>query len=304
MEERKRKVLVLMSTYNGEKFLRDQIDSILNQTIRVNILVRDDGSSDSTCKILDIYHSQGKLDWYTGDNLKPAKSFMDLLMRSGEYDYYAFSDQDDIWKKDKLEKSIAEIETIKEHAICYTNAEIVDEKLNSLNRVVYPKKPSLDLWSLMCGPNIIGCTMVFNKKMADIVKKHGIPDKIMMHDSYMGRVCVAIGGSIVFKDECTILYRQHGNNAVGAHSSAIKKIRNRLNGVLRKAKVTIDEQAREILDKYGDEITYDNRIILISISNYNKRIKNRIALFSSKYTHYPSISLALMYRIAILFGNR
>ena len=90
MENDKCTVCVLMSTYNGEKYLEEQIDSILAQKgCKVQLLVRDDGSSDGTIGILQKYHEEGYLEYYTGENLKPAKSFMDLLYNAPKAEYYA-----------------------------------------------------------------------------------------------------------------------------------------------------------------------------------------------------------------------
>ena len=83
-------VIVLLSTYNGERFLREQIDSILNQEgIDVNLIVRDDGSKDSTLDILEEYKKEGKLKYYTGENKRTAQSFMDLIYTAPEAEFYA-----------------------------------------------------------------------------------------------------------------------------------------------------------------------------------------------------------------------
>ena len=96
-----------MSTYNGQKYIRQQIDSILQQTnVEVNLLVRDDGSKDDTIKILDEYKQEGKLTYYTGPNLGPQLSFLNLLNNCPKADYYAFADQDDYWEKDKLSTAV------------------------------------------------------------------------------------------------------------------------------------------------------------------------------------------------------
>ena len=97
------KVIVLMSTYNGEKYIKQQVDSILNQeNVSVELVVRDDGSNDNTISILKEYEKAGKLIWYTGDNKGAAYSFFDLMEyaknRYDDYCYFALSDQDDIWK--------------------------------------------------------------------------------------------------------------------------------------------------------------------------------------------------------------
>ena len=91
-----KEITVLMSTYNGEMFIREQIDSILNsKDVELQLLVRDDGSSDQTIPILKSYQTKKKLSFYQGHNVRPAKSFMELLCKAPSSKYYAFSDQDD-----------------------------------------------------------------------------------------------------------------------------------------------------------------------------------------------------------------
>ena len=128
------KVCVLMSTYNGEKYLKEQLDSILNQnSIIVDILIRDDGSTDKTLNILDEYNKKyNNIRYYTGENLKSAKSFLDLLFTAGEYDYYSFSDQDDVWDRDKL---LVAVSKLKEGYNLYgCKKKIVNSNLEPLNK--------------------------------------------------------------------------------------------------------------------------------------------------------------------------
>ena len=109
------KVCVLISTYNGERFLEEQIASIIAQKgVEVDILVRDDGSSDMTCSLLERWQKEGKLKWYKGENLGFARSFMNLLKTASGYDYYAFCDQDDIWLEDKLQRAVTALEKIED----------------------------------------------------------------------------------------------------------------------------------------------------------------------------------------------
>ena len=114
------KVCVLISTYNGERFLEEQIASIIAQKgVEVDILVRDDGSSDMTCSLLERWQKEGKLKWYKGENLGFARSFMNLLKTASGYDYYAFCDQDDIWLEDKLQRAVAALEKIEDKVKLY-----------------------------------------------------------------------------------------------------------------------------------------------------------------------------------------
>ena len=102
-------IIILMSTYNGEKYLKAQIESLLSQTIKVEILVRDDGSTDSTQQILDDYAQRGMLKWYSGKNLGSGKSFFDLACKAPDADFYAFADQDDIWENKKVELAVQQL---------------------------------------------------------------------------------------------------------------------------------------------------------------------------------------------------
>ena len=108
------RVIVLMSTYNGEKYLRNQIESLLRQVdVEIEILVRDDGSKDGTLGILEEYKNSreysGKLSYYVGPNVGPAKSFLDLIKHAPEAEYYALCDQDDTWLPDKLKIAVEAI---------------------------------------------------------------------------------------------------------------------------------------------------------------------------------------------------
>ena len=101
-------VLVLMSTYNGEAYLTEQVESILKQAdVNVKLLVRDDGSTDNTLRILNKYATEEKLDYITGKNINWMHSFWTLVNMAHGADYYAFADQDDIWFPDKLARAVS-----------------------------------------------------------------------------------------------------------------------------------------------------------------------------------------------------
>ena len=127
-----KKVLVLLSTYNGEKYLREQLDSVLSQEgVDVSLLIRDDGSKDGTINILKEYSAKLNVDYYEGANRGPSESFHDLLLHAQGYDYYAFCDQDDDWHKDKLRTAVERLEQMNQEApILYCcNLNVVDENL-------------------------------------------------------------------------------------------------------------------------------------------------------------------------------
>lgn len=300
------KVCVLMSTYNGEKYLEEQLDSILNQKGKflLDILVRDDGSTDDTINILKKYEKNNYIKWYSGENLKPAKSFWNLLMNaSDEYDFYLFADQDDYWYDNKIQNSIDKLPR-EVPAIYYSNPEIVNHKLELLGKKVYKKKTQNDLYSIICGCNIIGCTMCFNNALFNIVHKKNMPQKILMHDSYLARICVSIGGKIVYDDNSYMKYRQHNNNTIGINYKVKDKIVEKIHDIYTKALITIDEQIGEILKTYCDNIVLENKKFLLEVSNYRKKKWYRIRLACSMKVKYNTLGLAIKYRIAILLGNR
>lgn len=302
---RSARVVVLMSSYNGERYIRNQIDSICNQQgdFVLDIIVRDDGSSDDTINILEEYANQGKVRWYTGQNLKPARSFIDLILNVCGYDYYAFSDQDDFWYQDKIQCAIDWIKGAKKPAIYFSNAEIADEKLNSLNKVLYKKQPNTDFYTISCSAHVIGCTMVFNEELARIIREKERPTILTMHDTFMTKVCTAVNGDVYFDGKAHIKYRQHGNNVVGFDYRIHAKVKKRFDAIFHKADVSIADVAEEIIRIYGDLIPDKNIKWLQGIVCYKNSLFSRLLLAVSTKTRYYSKNIAVTNRLSILLGN-
>lgn len=213
------KICVMMSTYNGEKYLREQINSILNQKdVDVDLYVRDDKSTDSTNKILEDF--KDKITIIPSNyNYGPAKSFMEILYFVGEYEYYAFADQDDIWLENKLQKGIFAIENqkLKEPLLYFSNRTFYQNNVETGMR--YKSKPNYTLTGEIVGNCVAGCTVVFNKHLRDIlIKEENRPSektlKSRMHDSWVVALA-AYYGKIIYDDKSYILYRIHNNNVVG-----------------------------------------------------------------------------------------
>ena len=300
------KVCVLMSTYNGEKYIEEQINSILNQkgNFEIDILVRDDGSSDNTIKILNNYQKEGKLLWYKGENLRVAKSFIDLIFTvESRYDYYAFSDQDDWWYENKIQSAI---EKMKDSIPCvyYSNPELVDKNLNPIGKKVYKKEPYNNFESIICGVNAIGCSMVFNSKLIKTIKMYEKPNNIDMHDAYISRVCASIKGEIVYDDNSYMKYRLHGKNVVGVQLRTSNKIKSFIKDIIYKRDISISEMARDILRVYSAEIPIENQKWLNKVSNYKKSLLSRIFLALSPKIKYSSLRIKIIIRMSIMLGNR
>ena len=300
------RVAVLMSSYNGEKYIREQIESILVQkgNFELNIWVRDDGSSDKTQSILREYEREGKLQWYTGENIKPARSFMDLINHCKGYDYYAFADQDDYWLPEKINCGITTIGTECKPVLYFSNAYLVDAELKMLGRNVYRSTPKTDFYTLSCAGGYLGCTMVFNKHLAEIIQTHSIPQNMIMHDFFTALVCSSTDGKIIYDAMPTMKYRQHGNNVVGVSHGIMGTMISRIHTITCKEKVSIAEQAEEIVKIYGDNISEEKRIWLTRISRYKHGMNSRVCLACSHKTKYMNFNMGMKLRLAILLGNR
>lgn len=233
-------IAILLSTYNGSKYLREQLNSIIDQTITDWVLyIRDDGSTDETMSIIKEYVSLYTNVSYIGDsdNLGSARSFMKLL-ESVDADYYMFCDQDDVWLPTKIEISLMEMEkqeVLHPHNIpilISTNLVIVDKNLNIISNSFWEYSKfdvNLILQQYLCITNFItGCTTFFNKRAKEVSIQSSY-ENIIMHDYWIGLCVYANGGVIMPIDTPTIYYRQHENNVLGAgkeseRPSLIKKI--------------------------------------------------------------------------------
>lgn len=300
------KLAVLMSCYNGERFLRQQIDSILAQQCdaQVELWVRDDGSTDGTAAILQSYADAGKLRWYQGENCKPAKSFLDLVRHCEGYDFYAFADQDDVWYPEKLQAGLDRLKSLSGPGLAFANAHLVSGDLSDLGRNVYQKTPRCDFYSLLCGANVMGCTAMFNRALADLVRGVAMPEKLIMHDVYLAVLCALFDGTVVYDPAPYMDYRQHGANAVGAQWTKWAALKNRLHRITGKAKVSISEQAQSLLTLYPDIPNENHLQFLKQVCGYRRNIFTAAALACSRKPRYNSRNMAVTMRLAIFLRNR
>lgn len=286
-----KKVQVLMSTYNGERYIKEQVESILNQEgVELTLLIRDDGSTDETLNIIkEIISKNSNVSVYKGENLGTAKSFMDLINNAEEADYYAFADQDDVWDTKKIISAIDKMKDKENEPTLYISAlNIVDENLNEIEFRKVEGKFCLE--GAMAKNFATGCTQVFNKKLHTILKKYN-PQFIVMHDSWVTRVCYAIGGNVIIDDNSYIKYRQHNNNLIGYKENSIRKIKRQYNIAFKK-KIRIRANiARELKNGYQEEITIEANTLINNLINYNfdnraKRwlLKNKNFRTNNSYT--------------------
>lgn len=290
-----------MSTFNGEKYLRTQLDSILNQKgVIVDILVRDDGSNDKTTAILEEYRSRKLLEWYKGNNIKPAKSFIDLIFNAYDADFYAFSDQDDFWLPNKLLSAITKLEFDENLPSLYcSSTTLVDHNLKDLN-YLDNRIPSININTAFVINTATGCTMVFNRKLLNIIKIYN-PKFLIMHDGWINKICLSVGGYLYYDKNSFILYRQHNNNVIGGKKSFYKSWKMRFGYLFFNSKMRSTE-VKELYTGYSHLMTKDCNNICKKIINYDKSIANRIRLLMCKDIRGTNISTTIKFKAAVLLG--
>lgn len=303
MEDNKKEiksVSVVMATYNGEKYLQEQIESILNQSnVNVSLLVRDDGSTDKTTFILDNYQTKGLLKWYTGEHLGVQKGYLDLLKHAPVSDFYAFSDQDDVWDKEKLYTAVSYLCELpsEKPAIYYCGQKLVDENLQFLSehKIATNRSPHTNYLI----SNVAGCTAVFNLKLTELINSKN-PLFILMHDSWVFKVCLAMGGSYYADTHSYINYRQHAGNVVGLNPGIRGKIQQAKKYI---EKFKIQKQMQNLLACYGEEMTPDYKMLTQKLCDYDKSLWSRIRLCVNRDYDFKSLPLNIIVTIKILLGK-
>lgn len=294
-------VCVLMSTYNGEKYLREQIESLINQKgVNVSILVRDDGSTDSTIQILEEYKEQGVLNWYAGKNLKSARSFLDLVYCAPDSEYYAFCDQDDYWMPEKLAVAVQKLkETDNSKSALYcSKTKIVDQNLQPIEQKQSSGLTALGMPSAFIINNAPGCTMVFNRYLLEKVREY-YPANIGMHDSWLYKVCIVTGNQIIADKNAYICYRQHGNNVLGGIHNPIKTWKRRINN-LKSASCYRSKIANEVLIGYEKYLSENDKKMLMILGRYKENAIYWIKAVFKPSIRTETIPYTVLFKIAVL----
>jgi len=260
-------VSVLLSTYNGEKHVKEQLVSLIAQRYQdIEIIVRDDESSDTTLKIL-MSHNIKLMD--TNKNLGANGSFAELLnytVVNSDSEYFMFCDQDDVWDTDKIEKTLSKMDEMEKNygdipILVHTNLEVVDEQLNTINnsfmnfQKINPLKNKFH--NLLIQNTITGCTVMINRKLAQ--KCLPIPDGAIMHDWWIGLVASQFG-KIGYLPETTIQYRQHTSNTIGVKGFGLGFI---IKSMFKKASLNGNiAQAKAFLEEFEDELDIETKTML------------------------------------------
>ena len=276
-----KKVQILMSTYNGEKFIRKQLDSIVKQDYKISLLIRDDGSRDSTVEIIKEY--QQKYDFIKlveGVNMGVVKSFFELIRISdSDADYYSFADQDDIWFEGKISRAVKKLEKMDEKKPClYCARQTLIDGDDKILRVKMKEVHIRPGFGNAIVENIAtGCTCVINKRLRDLAAAYE-PEYTIMHDWWLYMLASNMG-EVYFDNKPQMYYRQHGSNTMGSRTNYIEEFRERVKRFSAN-KGKLYRQLAAFNKRY--KIDGENKKIVNMVLGYRKSLKTRFRCILSR----------------------
>ena len=290
------KVCVLLTTYNGELYLREQLDSLFNQDqIKVDVLARDDGSIDRTKEILQKYSQNYSLKWYSGPHLNVQKGFFDLMKKASatDFQYFAFCDQDDIWDEDKLITAVNHLKDPKIPELYYCGQRLVDRNAKFIANHKLDENRTLRARFVLS--DFAGCTGVFNKALLNEVVSFE-PNYMLMHDTWILKVCLCLGGNVFVDPEAHMSYRQHGANTVGLGRSLpayLKQVKQYMN------EYHIEKQMKELKRGYGSRMISPYNEICNWICDYRDNSVHKKALLNRDNIDFCNRGLNLTYKLKV-----
>ncbi len=286
-------VMVLLATYNGEKYLEEQLKSILDQTYTdFRIVIRDDGSTDNTLEIInryaEIFPDKIEVCPTTEPSGSAAGNFFRLIQLYND-DYIMLSDQDDKWLPEKIEKTLTAMKIAEDKngsstpILVHTDLFVVDKKLNIISdsfikyQRLTPERTELN--HLLMQNSVTGCTVMFNRALHE--RLFCLPTVTAMHDWWLTLIAAAFG-KIVFINSPTMLYRQHSNNEVGAKNARSFSFFMGKLGQIKKMKQNykvISIQAQFLLENYEEMLNIKQKKLLAAVAelpSLNKTEKIKI----------------------------
>lgn len=256
------KVQILMAVFNGEPYLREQLDSLVSQSFsNWELLVSDDCSTDGSLKVLEEYAARDNRIKIVleGSHYGSAKLHFMALIGLADSPYVMTCDQDDVWDPDKIEvtlNAMRDCEKGDKPILVCTDLRVVDEGLN----IIFPSfleysgmdASKLDFGYFLASCLVTGCTMMVNKPLLRLLQVPIDDSKIVMHDWWASLVAAAFG-KVVHLDRATISYRQHGDNSVGAERFTV---RSALSAIDQKKKTALEtfNQVEELDRVFGDRL--------------------------------------------------
>ena len=267
-------ITILLTTYNGERFLSEQLDSLFSQTVQDFVLiVQDDGSTDGTQKILETYRKRipERIEIHQNKKiLGPAYNFLDLMYRYRD-GYLMLCDQDDVWLPHKIENTLKKMKSMEDiHGentpiLIHSDLTVVSQDLQVIfdSYFYMAGVDSIDsIKQMVLRNNVAGCTTMYNGALAQMLEE--IPKNCVMHDFWLAQIAFCFG-KVICLPESQILYRQHSKNTLGAHT--VHGFRHKWHKLthfneIRQALFASYSQAGELLRLYGHMMQHEDRHIL------------------------------------------
>ena len=300
------KVVVLLATYNGEKYLHAFLESLVAQTFKeFELIVRDDGSSDETLSIVNSYSNKLNITVSNDFNrLGAARNFIRLLTEcSTKYEYYFFADQDDCWNTNKINRAVEKLSSKKNLPTLYCSGlELVGSNLSHISFSSAPRFISVK--NALVENIATGCTMAFNSKARSLIVEN-LPQKISMHDWWIYIVISALG-EVIYDDFSSVKYRQHCGNTIGAATSAYQDLVRRSKRFFSKTRsgvFGIAEQAAELYRCFGPLLSKQDIKLIESLTLGKNTVLGKFRLiFTSGFVRQKYLDTAIL-RTLFLIGR-
>ena len=305
MEAVMKTVNILLSSYNGEKFIAEQIESLLAQDYpAVTIHIRDDGSSDGTVDVIRRFTDRPNVKLYEGENVGYRRSFAWLLSNCRGADYYAYCDQDDHWMPDKISRAVKALDRFDENTPAIYIGDFfwgdADCNPGNPNRNAF-KKHSLVKYITTGDMNTFGFTEVFNECAAAGIRDRE-PLDLCVHDQIVYLYC-RCAGKVIWDEKPTACYRRYGENASPQELQGGSRLTHLVwqirTFLLSSGRDRIYDRFREFYQAYGDIISPEDKKVFSLYINEGHRLKK--ALYRGVYRDKRTEDL--MIRLLFLMGK-
>lgn len=296
------RIEVLLATHNGERYIDQFLDSLKNQNgVEIDLVVSDDSSSDKTLEIVDSYAKTFRSTTVIkGPNLGAKNNFAHLINFSNS-NFSAFADQDDIWLPNHLKHSIDKLEKhVRTPALVFSK---VIEFSELGNNRIWPQIGNTPNLSALLTENLArGCTVVFNRQLADLLKNSNF-ENVYMHDWWsilVAKTC----GTVEFINEPTVMYRIHDNNEIGVRKPHLTRLRLFRARYFRDQEWLPGDQAKLLLAQFANHMTNQNQIYVQTFANLDLiTFKKRYQfLFKATQSLRQSKIENLLLKLTLLFA--
>lgn len=301
----RKRILVLMSSYNGEQYIAQQIVSIMEQQTQYELVlrIRDDGSQDATCAVIEGLQKKypGRIELIRGNNIGYNASFFDLLGNAQGYDFYAISDQDDVWLPDKIQTAVeALMRTGEGPALYASTSTLVDEDLNVIGQTRGQKRP-FSFYNTIVQNICPGHTQVMNGAMLSLLQPPPDASRVYVYDSWISNMAI-LYGKLVFDAVPHTLYRQHRKNQLGSGSGNLGQLNSSVKHAFHGDGQKYRAQIAYFVEKNRERLSEENKLAeleaFLAATDFPTRLRYAI---KSKLFRQSLIETAA-FRVAVIIG--